>query len=116
MRYISIPIFAIIYVAATLSWRTPYAVAGVYLGVSMLCFAAYALDKAAAKAGRWRTEEATLLLLGLACGWPGAVLAQGWLRHKSQKPSFRQQFWSTVVLNVGAFVYLASPQSILRHF
>jgi uncharacterized membrane protein YsdA (DUF1294 family) len=116
MNYFSLLAFALIYAAATLIWHVPYAIAGVYAGASVTCFIAYALDKAAAKAGRWRTEEATLLMLGLLCGWPGAVLAQAWLRHKSQKASFRGQFWGTVLVNIGAFVYLVSPISILRHY
>jgi uncharacterized membrane protein YsdA (DUF1294 family) len=114
MNYFSLVAFAVIYAAVTLIWHLPYAVAGVYAGASLACFIAYALDKAAAKAGRWRTEEATLLTLGLLCGWPGAVLAQAWLRHKSQKPSFRGQFWTTVLINIAAFVYLSSPLSILH--
>src|SRR4051812_16248756 len=116
MNYFSLLAFALIYVAATLIWQVPYAVAGVYGVASVACFIAYALDKAAAKAGRWRTEEVTLLTLGLMCGWPGAVLAQVWLRHKSQKASFRGQFWSTVLVNIGAFVSLTSPISILHRY
>ena len=49
----------------------------------------YAADKSAARAGRWRIPESTLLMLGLCCGWPGGIVAQQWLRHKSVKPSFR---------------------------
>lgn len=89
------------------------AFAAAYLGASLLCFVVYAMDKAAARAGRWRTSESTLLVLGLLCGWPGALLAQRWLRHKSSKPSFRARFWLTVMLNVGVAAYLASQ--ILLH-
>lgn len=74
-----------------------------------VCFIAYALDKFAARTGRWRISENTLLLLGLACGWPGAILAQQWLRHKSSKASFRRQFWVTVAVNIAVFVYLNLP-------
>lgn len=70
-----------------------------YACASVICFAAYALDKSAARAGRRRTPERTLLLLGLACGWPGALLAQRWLRHKSAKRAFQLKFWFTVVVN-----------------
>jgi uncharacterized membrane protein YsdA (DUF1294 family) len=71
-------------------------------------FFAYAFDKAAARAGRWRTAEATLLLLGLVGGWPGALLAQQLLRHKSSKAPFRAAFWVTVALNAGVFVALSA--------
>ncbi len=75
-----------------------------YVGLSVLTFAAYAFDKAAAKAGRWRTPEQTLHLLALAGGWPGALLAQQWLRHKTSKPRFIAIFWLTLALNVGTLV------------
>lgn len=68
---------------------------------------AYAIDKSAARHGNWRTPEATLLLLGLAGGWPGALLAQQWLRHKTSKTSFQWKFHLTVVLNLGLFLVLA---------
>lgn len=77
--------------------------------MSLLTFAVYAGDKAAARAGRWRTAESTLHLLALAGGWPGALLAQQWLRHKSVKPAFRAVFWATVLLNVALWFWLSSP-------
>lgn len=107
MHYLPIIIFAGIYLVAELAWAIPMAVAAVYLAASLACFVAYAIDKSAAKSRSRRTPERTLLLLGLACGWPGAVLAQQWLRHKSAKRSFRASFWMTVVLNTGMFLALA---------
>lgn len=114
MRYASILLFAALYAFAMTTWGTPYVVGAAYLLASAVCFGVYAMDKAAARAGRWRTSESTLLLMGLACGWPGAALAQQWMRHKSSKPSFRIRFWATVLLNMGAFAYLASPLSFIR--
>ena len=90
-------------------WRVPGWVAGVYVGASLLAFAIYAADKSAATAEAWRVSESTLLVVGLVGGWPGAIVAQQVLRHKSSKASFRSAFWGTVVLNVAAFVFLASP-------
>ena len=52
--------------------------------------------------------QGRLHLLALAGGWPGALLAQQFLRHKSAKASFRTVFWATVVLNVAAFVALSA--------
>jgi uncharacterized membrane protein YsdA (DUF1294 family) len=114
MRYASILLFAALYAFAMTTWGTPNMVGAAYLLASAACFIVYAMDKAAARAGRWRTSENTLLMLGLACGWPGAALAHQWMRHKSSKPSFRARFWATVALNVGAFAYLASPLSFIR--
>jgi uncharacterized membrane protein YsdA (DUF1294 family) len=81
--------------------------AALYGGASLVCFIAYALDKSAAIHGRRRTPERSLLLLGLACGWPGALLAQRWLRHKTVKTSFRIAFWCTVALNIAIALGLA---------
>ena len=108
MIYLPIVVFALVYAAASLAWQLPLLVAGAYLVISLTCFVAYAIDKAAARNKGWRTPERTLLLLGLACGWPGALLAQQWLRHKTAKRSFQQLFWCTVVANVAGFVYLSS--------
>lgn len=75
-----------------------------YLGMSFVTFVAYALDKRAASSSGWRLSEGSLLALGLAGGWPGAVLAQQLLRHKTVKMSFQVVFWVTVAVNVVAFV------------
>nr|WP_229419515.1 DUF1294 domain-containing protein [Pseudoduganella dura] len=66
----------------------------------MVAFIAYAIDKRAARAGRRRTSERTLLLIGLAGGWPGALLAQRLVRHKSSKKSFQVRFRISVAASV----------------
>lgn len=107
--YFALPAFAVVYMAAAILWRVPGWVAIGYGAASLICFACYAEDKSAARTGRWRMRESTLLLLGLFGGWPGAIVAQQVLRHKSRKASFRAAFWATVVLNVAAFLVLACP-------
>jgi uncharacterized membrane protein YsdA (DUF1294 family) len=84
-------------------------VGGVYAGASVVAFAMYAADKSASKKNAWRISESALHAIGLVGGWPGALAAQQLLRHKTSKPSFRVAFWGTVVLNVAAFVFFASP-------
>ncbi len=79
---------------------------GFYVCASVLCFVMYALDKRAARAGRRRWSERSLLLVGLAGGWPGAMLAQGLVRHKRSKASFMGRFYVTVVLNLAALAAL----------
>jgi len=81
----------------------------IYLIASMITFVVYASDKVAARKGTWRTQESTLHVLALLGGWPGALIAQQKLRHKSKKGSFRVVFWITVVLNCGAFAWAISP-------
>jgi len=106
---LAIPLFLVLYAAFAVVWRPPLWVAGAYLGLSLLTFVVYAVDKSAAQAQGWRTAESTLHLLALAGGWPGALLAQQWLRHKSRKREFRAVFWATVWLNVLGFLLLCSP-------
>ena len=106
IHLLSIPAFALLYLVLAAYWHVPRIMALVYLLTSLLCFVVYGWDKSAARSGRRRTRERTLLLLGLLGGWPGAVLAQQMLRHKTAKTSFQITFWATVVLNVAGFVAL----------
>jgi uncharacterized membrane protein YsdA (DUF1294 family)/cold shock CspA family protein len=101
--------FVLVYLVVGALWRVPLWVGWLYVLASLCCFIAYKLDKSAAKAGRRRTPEDTLHFLALVGGWPGAIVAQQVLRHKSNKASFRAAFWGTVCLNVLAFVALNSP-------
>lgn len=97
------PIFTLLFCIAlgVATWfdRVPQWLTFSFLLLSVFTFGLYALDKSAARAGNWRTSEATLLFAGLLGGWPGAVMAQHWLRHKTVKTSFRVQFWATVALH-----------------
>jgi uncharacterized membrane protein YsdA (DUF1294 family) len=76
-----------------------------YAGASLLCFALYAVDKSAARAGRDRISESMLLSLGFVGGWPGAIVAQQVFRHKTAKLAFRIRFWISVAANVALFVW-----------
>lgn len=107
MPYLPLVLFAVVYLFASLAWDMPQMVGAAYLTTSLTCFVAYAIDKSAARSGNWRTPESTLLILGLVGGWPGALLAQQWLRHKTSKQSFQRKFQLTVALNLGAFAWLA---------
>jgi len=104
-----VPAFAAFVLACHLLWGVPNAAWGAYSAMSMATFITYALDKRAALRGGWRVAENTLHSLALLCGWPGALLAQETLRHKSAKPAFRRLFWLTVVLNVLGFALLFTP-------
>lgn len=107
--YVLIVVFIAGYLTVNALWPLPLWVAGLYLAASIVTFIVYAVDKSAATNGRWRVSENTLLLLGVIGGWPGAIVAQQTLRHKTKKASFRSAFWVTVLLNVLAFVVFATP-------
>ncbi len=66
----------------------------------------YAKDKAAAQSGDWRTPESTLHLLSMFGGWVGAMVAQTYLRHKSQKPEFRMTYYLTVIINLAGLLFI----------
>lgn len=73
--------------------------AGAYLLLSLISFAQYWHDKRCAQSGRWRTPENSLHVTELLGGWPGALLAQQLLRHKTRKLSFQLVFWAIVLLH-----------------
>ena len=79
-----------------------------YLVASAITFAVYALDKRAAVQGARRVSERTLHWLALVGGWPGALLAQRLLRHKTRKPFFRTMLWLTIGLHVVLLAALAA--------
>jgi len=75
----------------------------VYAVASVITFFAYGLDKRAARRGRWRTPEATLHLLELLGGFPGAMLAQRIFRHKRGKVSYLIVFWLIVAMHAAGW-------------
>lgn len=105
-------IFAAVFLAlvagAVYADQLPLNILTLYAGASTIAFLTYALDKSAARGGRWRTRESTLHLLALIGGWPGALTAQKLFRHKSKKQAFQTTFWFTVALNCGALGWLLS--------
>jgi uncharacterized membrane protein YsdA (DUF1294 family) len=105
-------LFLLFLVAASVAGRLPLAIAATYAVASAVAFLVYAFDKSAARQGKWRTRESSLHLLGLAGGWPGALLAQRMLHHKSRKKSFQVTFWGTVAVNCGAFAWLVSDNGL----
>lgn len=107
--YVVILAFALVWAGSAVVWGVPRWVLPGYAVLSLLTFCAYWQDKRAAQAGHWRTPESTLHALALQGGWPGAIVAQQWLRHKSRKADFRGRFWLTVLGNVVVFVGLQSP-------
>lgn len=99
-----------------LAWLAvvPAIIGYLYAGFSVATYIAYAIDKRAAAARRWRTPESTLQWLAFLGGWPGALLAQETLHHKSRKATFQGTFWFVTVVNIAAVTWLLSPYG--EHF
>lgn len=85
-----------------LSWL----VVGWYAVLGIITYLTYAKDKNSAQNNEWRTPESTLHLLSALGGWVGAMVAQTYLRHKSQKPDFRMAYYLTVVINLAGLLFI----------
>jgi uncharacterized membrane protein YsdA (DUF1294 family)/cold shock CspA family protein len=109
LSLLAIPAFFSIAILAWILWKPPIELAALYLLMSAVSTVAYALDKGLAKSQSRRIPEDLLHLLSLLGGWPGALLAQQLIRHKSAKTSFLAVFWTTVTINTIAFIWLCSP-------
>ena len=106
--------FGLLFLVVNLVWRPSALFAIGYLMASLVCFLLYTHDKNAAEAGEWRTSEGALLVAGLLGGWPGALMAQQMLRHKTSKVSFQAAFWITVVINVAGLIWMTTPLGQIR--
>lgn len=67
-------------------------IVGYFILISLITYFAYASDKRRAERSDWRISEAKLHLLEMMGGWPGAWLAQRYLRHKCSKRSYQITF------------------------
>ena len=77
--------------------------------MSIVTFVVYGFDKRQSGNGGQRVPERTLHILTLLGGWPGALLAQRYFRHKSKKTMFLIVFWIVFALHVvvvGAAAYV----------
>ncbi|MCU1717203.1 DUF1294 domain-containing protein [Pseudomonas sp. 5P_3.1_Bac2] len=71
----------------------------IYPLASLISVGLYWRDKVQAQRGGWRTPEKILHASELIGGWPGALIAQQWLRHKTRKLSYQWVYWLIVLLH-----------------
>lgn len=102
--------FLFIVAICSLLGKVPAFIFVLYVVSSLASYILYIKDKAAAKKDTWRTPESTLHFFSLIGGWPGALVAQQKLRHKTKKQSFRLVFWFTVMSNCSVFFLLLTPR------
>jgi uncharacterized membrane protein YsdA (DUF1294 family) len=72
-------------------------VLALYALASLIALCVYWYDKRMAKANKMRIPEKTLHWIEALGGWPGALLAQQWLRHKNQKQAYQSVFRVIVI-------------------
>ncbi|MCS4308767.1 uncharacterized membrane protein YsdA (DUF1294 family)/cold shock CspA family protein [Rheinheimera pacifica] len=99
-------LFAALLVGAVVTAELPLYIPIIYGAMSIVSYLTYWWDKRKALAGQWRIQESTLQLMALLGGWPGALLAQSYLRHKSQKRAFRTVFYLAALANISAVLWL----------
>ncbi|MGB1237481.1 MAG: DUF1294 domain-containing protein [Pseudomonadales bacterium] len=104
--------FTLLYLLAA-AGKLPLAVVALYLLASFISFVLYALDKARAQRDAWRISERTLQLWSVLGGWPGALVAQSVLRHKTRKTGFIVVFVLGSCFNLAALLWcVMEPQNI----
>lgn len=76
-----------------------------YLTLSILTMFLYGLDKANAAMRKWRVPEVYFYILELMGGWPGALIAQNDLRHKTRQTVYLMILRGIIALHLSAWVY-----------
>lgn len=74
------------------------------VGVNVVAFVLFGLDKRFARNGRWRISEADLLYYTLIGGTLGSLSGMKLFRHKTRKQTFRRWYWGIVGLQVLAVI------------
>ena len=115
--FLGIGFYAVL-VLLTVMNKLSWLVLAWYAVLGIITYGMYAKDKAAAQSGDWRTPESTLHLLSALGGWVGAMVAQTYLRHKSQKPEFRIAYYLTVIINLAGllFILAGGGLEVLKEF
>ena len=76
------------------------------IGLNLLSFALYGIDKSKAKRGAWRIPEKTLLLAALLGGSLGALLGMEVFRHKTKHWKFKLLVPLFLILHIALGVYM----------
>lgn len=105
--FLGVGFYAVLILLAVMN-KLSWLVVGWYAVLGLITYFSYAKDKAAAQSGDWRTPESTLHLLSVLGGWVGAMVAQTYLRHKSQKAEFRTTYYLTVVINLAVLLFIVA--------
>lgn len=100
LLYVIDTFYLIFAVAATASSIRHACLYSLWSTLNILTMVIYVSDKVFSIWGFSRISENNLLLFGLLGGWPGAIFAQQFSRHKTRKLSFQIQFVFTIVVNI----------------
>lgn len=87
---------------------TTITIISIYLFMSLVSFILFFIDKKRSTTGGWRIREYYLHLVELLGGWPGALLGQKFIRHKTKKFSYKIVLWLIILVHAlfwGYFIY-----------
>lgn len=83
-----------------------HAIVAYYLiGINVITFTMYGIDKYKAKTNKWRITETTLLLLAVIGGSIGAWLGMKAWHHKTLHKKFRYGIPFIILLQLSAIIY-----------
>jgi uncharacterized membrane protein YsdA (DUF1294 family) len=80
------------------------------IGINLITFLAFGLDKLLAETRSWRIAETTLLLWALVGGTPGAYAARTVFRHKTRKQPFSNRLRAITAVQVVALLVVLGWQ------
>lgn len=76
-----------------------------YVTLSILTMILYGLDKANAAMRKWRVPEIYFYILELMGGWPGALMAQNRLRHKTRQTAYLVILRCIIALHLTGWIF-----------
>ena len=76
------------------------------IGVNVLTFLVFGIDKLKAKKGKWRISEATLLMLAIIGGSIGAWLGMKVWHHKTMHRKFKYGIPLILVLQMALLILI----------
>lgn len=87
---------------------TTLTIISIYFFMSLVSFILFFIDKKRSTSDGWRIKEYYLHLVELLGGWPGALLGQKFIRHKTKKTSYKIVLWLIILVHAtlwGYFIY-----------
>ena len=75
------------------------------IGINVITFVVYGIDKLKAKKGKWRIPEATLLLLAIVGGSIGAWCGMKVWHHKTLHKKFKYGIPLILIVQIGLCLY-----------
>ena len=76
------------------------------LGINVVTFIVYGIDKYKAKKAKWRIPEATLLLLAVLGGSIGAWMEMKVWHHKTMHKKFKYGIPAILLIQIALMTYL----------